>query len=63
MTISFCQYLSQTTLPPSTSSFSQKGSVFPNYWFVPEDFLLNYDAKEIASHFDVSEQDEFDDYI
>jgi len=36
---------------------------FSDYWFVPEDFLLKYDAKEIAFYFEVSEQDEFDDYI
>ena len=36
---------------------------FSDYWFVPEDFLLKYDAKEIASYFDVFKQDEFDDYI
>jgi hypothetical protein len=32
------------------------------YWFVPKDSLLKYDIKEIAFHFEVSEQDEFDDY-
>jgi uncharacterized protein len=36
---------------------------FTNYWFIPEDFLVKYGAKEIESYFEVSEQNEFDDYI
>jgi hypothetical protein len=36
---------------------------FTDYWFVPEDFLVKYGAKEIEFYFEVNEQDEFDDYI
>jgi len=36
---------------------------FSDYWFVPEDFLLKYGAKEIEFYFELKEQDEFDDYI
>ena len=36
---------------------------FSDYWFVPEDFLLKYGAKEIEFYFEVKEQDKFDDYI
>lgn len=36
---------------------------FTDYWFVPEDFLIRYSAKEIELYFEVKEQDAFDDYI
>jgi hypothetical protein len=36
---------------------------FTDYWFVPEDFLVKYGAKEIEFYFEVNEQDAFDDYI
>jgi hypothetical protein len=36
---------------------------FTDYWFVPEDFLVKYGAKEIEFYFEVQDQDEFDDYI
>ena len=36
---------------------------FADYWFVPEDFLIKYNAKEIEFYFKVNEQDAFDDYI
>jgi hypothetical protein len=36
---------------------------FTDYWFVPEDYLVKYGAKEIEFYFEVNEQDEFDDYI
>ena len=36
---------------------------FTDYWFIPEDFLVKYGTKEIESYFEISEQNEFDDYV
>ena len=40
-----------------------KKSAFAHYWFVPEDFLLQFERKEIETYFTIIEQTEFDDYI
>lgn len=36
---------------------------FSKYWFIPEDFLLKYDRKEIEFYFTVTAQTKFDDYV
>lgn len=36
---------------------------FDKYWFVPEDYLLQYDKALVESFFEVKEQKDFKDYI
>jgi len=50
-------------ITPESLSHLARESGFPHYWFVPEDFLLRYDRKEVETYFMVAEQTEFDDYI
>lgn len=50
-------------ITPESLSLLARESGFPRYWFVPEDFLLRYDRKEVETYFMVAEQTEFDDYI
>jgi len=50
-------------ITPEYLSIIAKKSGFEHYWFVPEDFLLKCDRKEVETFFTVTEQTEFDDYI
>jgi hypothetical protein len=50
-------------ITPDYLSMIAKKSGFERYWFVPEDFLLECDRKEVEIYFTVTEQTEFDDYI
>jgi uncharacterized protein len=36
---------------------------FTSYWFVPEDYFMEYNYESVKSFFNVTEQNEFNDYI
>jgi hypothetical protein len=50
-------------ITPEYLFFIAKKLGFASYWFIPEDFLLKYDRKEIEFFFTVTAQTKFDDYI
>lgn len=53
----------QTKITPAYLHRTAERYGVKNYWFVPEDFLSNFERVEIEQYFMISEHPEYDDYI
>ncbi len=50
-------------ITPEYCAIIAKKSGFDHMWFVPEDFLLQCDRREVETYFNITEHTEFDDYV
>jgi len=54
---------SAQSITPEYLSVLAKKIGIQRYWFVPEDYFTKYDRESVEFFFNVSEQNEYDDYI
>jgi hypothetical protein len=50
-------------ITPEYCAIIANKSGFNHIWFVPEDFLLQCDRREVETYFNITEHTQFDDYV